>query len=160
MSSKSGGLASKPGGRKTAPPHPVGNRQPSKAGPAWHLLGVKRVGFLAIAKALAGTLTEVYGKEMSISKFEKALSELKGHEELRDKVHIDDGILEMHAKYVLAKKEMVDEQNLFRSTSTTAPLSVGSPLTVDALFKATPPSDRWADQVETGNVEEQSQGKD
>jgi len=96
---------------------------------------------------------------MSISKFEKALTELKGRSELRGRVYLESTLLSKHVDYVSAKKEMMDEQNLFRSTSITAPLSVEVPLTTEDLFRATH-TQSWASTEDTVGDRVTSQGKD
>jgi hypothetical protein len=107
----------------------------NKSPPAYLLMGRKRVEFIGSARALSLVLSETYGSEMSISKFERALVELRAKKALKDKVFLTDALLQLHSAYVCAKSAMVDEQNLLRSTFSTVHVeSSVDVLSVEELF--------------------------
>jgi len=115
---------------------PVNQTPPpvKKPEPLFHLMGKKRVTFVGVARELSEVLLDTYGEEMSISKFERILLELKGQETLKDKIYILDSLLSLHTKYLVAKKDMIEEQNLFKSSFSTKPVETVAATNVAELF--------------------------
>jgi hypothetical protein len=99
------------------------------------------VHFIKLAREFSEDLHLLYGDEMSITKFGRILLELKGQKTLKDLVHLDDIVLQKHLAYNKAKKEMIEEQNLFRSSFSAQPVELTELETVQDLFDAETRSD-------------------
>lgn len=99
------------------------------------LIGKKRVAFLQSAEKLDKLLKGTYGSEMTITKFEKILVEIKGRPELKDKLHLEDETLVAHCQYVDSKREANEELALFRQAFRAPPVpSVPEVSKVEDLF--------------------------
>jgi hypothetical protein len=102
--------------------------------PMYLSMGKKRVHFVAVASDLDQVLKKTYGVDFTISKLEKSFLELKGKSQLRDLIHLPDEILALHAAYVYAKAEMVEESSLLRKSFLAAPIAGSTITTADELF--------------------------
>lgn len=99
------------------------------------LVGKKRVAFIKVAQELDDFLKKTYGSEMTISKFEKILIEIRGRSELRDKLFLEDSALKLHSRYISAKAESMDELASFRQSFSPTPVTIVPDVTsVDDLF--------------------------
>lgn len=107
--------------------------------PLYPLLGVKRVAFKQAAALLSQDLISKYGEEVTITKFEHILLEIRGRSDLRDKIYLEEYTLNLHKNYILAKAEMIEEQNMFAQSfhviPRTAQLAVDN---LDDLFSPSP----------------------
>jgi hypothetical protein len=108
--------------------------QTKKSEPQFHLCGKKRVAFIEAARSLAEDLRLTYGGEMSINKFGRILVELKGQNSLRDMVYLEQSMLDKFHSYEKSKSEMIEEQNLFRSSFSTPSFGMNIPEKVDSIF--------------------------
>jgi hypothetical protein len=121
-------------GKATTNVGSVSTKTPQASAPLHLLMGKKRVAFLAIARTLSTVLVDTYGDGFSISKFEKALIELRGQSSLKDLIHLEDSLLSCHARYVVAKQDMLEEQAKFKSAYSTAPILTETVGSVEELF--------------------------
>lgn len=126
--------------KKPSPPPPVRRdlapAAKSKQEMLYPLIGKARVAFIKAARKLDELLKEEYGQEMTISRFEKILVEIRGHPELKDKLALDDNTLQHFATYVEAKQRSVDELAMFRQSYHTTPVQCVQGITkIDDLFK-------------------------
>jgi hypothetical protein len=108
--------------------------QAKKPEPLYPLLGKKRVNFIQVARALSEDLHLTYGDEMSITKFSRILVELQGQKALQDMVYLEQSLLDKFLAYQKAKQEMIEEQNLFRSSYSTPSVGVVIPDKVSTIF--------------------------
>jgi hypothetical protein len=116
------------------PPMEASKRPDLPGQPSYLLMGRARVRFLSDASALSKVLHETYGPEFSISKFERALVELKGKSTLRDKIHLPDEFLALHSTYLCSKVAMLEETSSLKKTFLTAPIETSVIKTADDLF--------------------------
>jgi hypothetical protein len=110
--------------------------QANKPEPLYPLIGTKRVAFLKVARALSEVLHLTYGDEMSITKFGRILVELRGQNSLRGLVFLEQKTLDMFLAYEKSKQEMIEEQNLFRSSYSTPSVRVPIPDKISNIFDA------------------------
>lgn len=112
---------------KTAPP--------KRTEPLYPLLGVKRVAFKKAAQALSNYLLETYGTEVTISYFTRALVEIRGRQDLKGKIFLEDTGVALHKAYEAAKVEMIEEQQMFRQSYALMPVQTQAlPDTADDIF--------------------------
>lgn len=98
-------------------------------------IGIKRVAFIRAARALDNALKEAYGDSMTITKFEKILNEVRGRQDLKDRVYLTDELLRLHHAYNHANGERQEELVAFRQTLQLTPVaSTVSVQRVDDLF--------------------------
>lgn len=95
-----------------------------KPGPLFHLIGKNRVAFIHAARRLSGVLERDYGPEVSISKFEKILGEVKGRSDLAEVIYLPQQTMDLYKVYLEAKSSMIEEQNLLRSSLATPVVNV------------------------------------
>lgn len=122
--------------------------------PVYLDMGKKRVQFLADAQKLDQVLKKTYGMSFSISKLERALSELKGKSPLRDLIHLPDEILALHSVYIASKTEMVEESSLLKKSFLAEPIQVRPITTAAELFAE--PSTIKTEKVETESDDSES----
>jgi hypothetical protein len=106
-------------GRTVAPTAPNDSSK-SKAQqgkiPAWWVFTYKSVAFAQAAKVLSSSIEDVYGKDISISHFERMIGELPTiAEDRRRLIHLDSDVLSAYDKYVVARDERDAERQSFRS---------------------------------------------
>lgn len=106
-----------------------------KSEPLFPLLGKERVKFVRIARDLSEVLVSTYGDQVSISKFEKILGEIRGREDLREKLDISQFILDKYQVYLAAKSAMIEEQNLLKNSFATPIVDLEQSLKVEDLFR-------------------------
>lgn len=129
---------------RKAPGGPVPKAQASSAAPRprqeplYPLVGKKKVEFNLLASSLDHELKRLYGQEMTISKFEKILIEVRGRADLKDKLYLTDEILKSHKDFVAARTAYQLEAADFRATYATTPVTVVPDVSsVDDLFSST-----------------------
>jgi hypothetical protein len=110
---------------------PIQARKPE---PLYHLIGKKRVEFIKLARQFAEDLHHLYGDEMTITKFGRILVELRGQIALSAVVHLDQSLLDQYHAYAIAKREMIEEQNSFKSSYSTPLIEPDIPLSMEGLF--------------------------
>jgi len=110
--------------------------QAKKPEPLFHLIGRKRVAFIEAARALSEDLHLVYGDEMSITKFGRILVELRGQNDLQGMVYLEQKLLDMFLLYEKTKEEMIEEQNLFKTSYSTPSIQMTFPEKVEDIFNA------------------------
>lgn len=99
------------------------------------LVGKKRVAFIKAAKELDDALKGTYGSEMTISKFERILNEVRGRSDLKDKLFLEDSMMLLHHAFAKAKAESMDELVAFRQAFSPSPvISLPEITSVDDLF--------------------------
>lgn len=99
------------------------------------LVGRKRVAFIKAANELDSALKGTYGSEMTISKFERILIEVRGRSDLKDKLFLEDSMMKLHHAYAKAKAESMDELVAFRQSFSPSPVVTLPEITsVDDLF--------------------------
>lgn len=150
-----------PKSNKSAAPSGNASSQQSRA-PSWTIMGKSSVRFVAAARSLSEHLHRTYGEEISISKFEKALIELRSKPELKDKIHLTDETLRLHVEYISSKKAKIEEQNLFKTTFSGIPVESHEIRTLDDIWSSGPSDDgpnndkstKSAKSSETGSSED------
>lgn len=99
------------------------------------LVGKKRVAFIKAARELDDALKGTYGSDMTISKFERILNEVRGRSDLKDKLFLEDSMMLLHHAYAKAKAESMDELVAFRQSFSPSPvISLPEITSVDDLF--------------------------
>jgi hypothetical protein len=102
-----GGSSAKPGAKKSTGPQKKGD-------PAFWLITKKQVAFTRAARAYSEALTDEYGDQISISKFEAALAEIRGNSSLKDIVHLSEEIFALRGDYHKALEERREERDRLR----------------------------------------------
>jgi len=114
---------SNPRGKTPQPKKVVQPKRPvAKPEPLYPLIGINRVNFRKAASALSDYLTTTYGPEVSITKYEKILIEIKDRRDLQGRVHIQDHGLDLLRDYNIHKALMIEEQNAFRRSFALTPV--------------------------------------
>jgi hypothetical protein len=108
--------------------------QVKKPEPLFHLVGTKRVAFIRAARVLSEDLRLTYGDEMSITKFGRILLELRGQKNLQDMVYLEQKLLDSYHFYMKCKNDMIEEQNLFKSSFSTPSIKTEIPDKVINIF--------------------------
>jgi hypothetical protein len=108
--------------------------QAKKPEPLFHLIGTKRVAFVKAARVLSEDLRLTYGDEMTITKFGRILLELRGQKNLQDMVYLEQKLLNMYHFYTKCKNDMIEEQNLFKSSFSTPSIQTEIPDKVINIF--------------------------
>jgi hypothetical protein len=129
------GKAKKPIPTAKQPPG-VKPAQAKKPEPLFHLIGTKRVAFIKAARVLSEDLRLTYGDEITITKFGRILLELRGQKSLQDMVYLEQKLLDEYHDYIVCKNDMIEEQNLFKSSFSTPSIRMAIPDKVVDIFDA------------------------
>jgi hypothetical protein len=116
---------------KASGPKPIQAKMPV---PLYHLIGKEKVAFVELASQLSGILRLTYGDEVTITKFGRILLELRGRNDLKGMVYLEQKTLTLFHAYEKQKQKMIEEQNLFKTSISTPPVQTFIAPKVDEIF--------------------------